>query len=198
MVVIVSQFVGWLAFVIGTLVLGVALRRNPSQEFAENTSRMVHFLYFAGVVFPGVLAIFHPGLDRLDELLGIPSLPFKPIAFVAGTIFLLIGLYFTLTSNKALRQLGRGTNAFILTQQIVAGDIYQRTRDPMSLGYYLICVGIGLVAGSTYITLGSLIALIPAHLFFLKYFEELELELRFGESYRQYRRIVPFLIPKWR
>lgn len=33
-------------------------------------------------------------------------------------------------------------------------------------------------------------------IFFLKFFEELELELRFGESYKQYKQKVPFLIPK--
>jgi hypothetical protein len=36
---------------------------------------------------------------------------------------------------------------------------------------------------------------IPAHIFFLKYFEELELELRFGESYLQYKKDIPLLIP---
>jgi protein-S-isoprenylcysteine O-methyltransferase Ste14 len=42
-----------------------------------------------------------------------------------------------------------------------------------------------------------LLAIVPAHLFFLKFFEELELSLRFGESYRQYKQKVPFLIPKF-
>ena len=44
---------------------------------------------------------------------------------------------------------------------------------------------------------GVLLALIPAHIFFLKYFEELELELRFGEAYCEYRYRTPFLIPKF-
>jgi protein-S-isoprenylcysteine O-methyltransferase Ste14 len=38
--------------------------------------------------------------------------------------------------------------------------------------------------------------IIPAHLLFLKFFEELELELRFGDTYKQYKQKVPFLIPK--
>jgi protein-S-isoprenylcysteine O-methyltransferase Ste14 len=56
---------------------------------------------------------------------------------------------------------------------------------------------LGFVSGSTFITLVVLLGLIPAHIFFLKYFEELELELRFGESYKQYEQTVPFLIPKF-
>ena len=39
---------------------------------------------------------------------------------------------------------------------------------------------------------------IPAHIFYLKFFEERELELRFGESYMDYKQRVPFLIPRWR
>jgi protein-S-isoprenylcysteine O-methyltransferase Ste14 len=36
---------------------------------------------------------------------------------------------------------------------------------------------------------------IPVHIFYLKYFEEYELELRWGESYAAYRREVSFLMP---
>jgi protein-S-isoprenylcysteine O-methyltransferase Ste14 len=31
---------------------------------------------------------------------------------------------------------------------------------------------------------------------FLKYFEEKELELRFGDSYLEYKKSVPFLVPR--
>jgi len=65
----------------------------------------------------------------------------------------------------------------------------------MSLGGYLIAVGIGLLIGSTYLTVGALLLFIPAHVFYLKYFEEYELELRLGQSYIEYKQRVPFLIP---
>jgi protein-S-isoprenylcysteine O-methyltransferase Ste14 len=187
---------GWSAFVIGTLALGTWLRRNPSKDSAETTSRILHFLFFAGLVFPGVIGVFYPGLAHFDDLLGISPLPFQPVPLVLGILALLIGLYFSLVSNKALQSLGCGANAFKLTKRVVETDIYTRSRNPMSLGYYLVCIGIGLVAGSTFITLGSLLGIIPAHIFYLKYFEELELELRFGQPYLQYKRSVPFLIPQ--
>jgi len=44
--------------------------------------------------------------------------------------------------------------------------------------------------------LGAILGIIPAHILFLKFFEELELELRFGSSYLEYKRRVPFLIPR--
>jgi protein-S-isoprenylcysteine O-methyltransferase Ste14 len=53
------------------------------------------------------------------------------------------------------------------------------------------------VVGSTYIALGALLVVIPVHVFYLKYFEEYELELRLGQPYVEYKRSVPFLLPRW-
>ena len=89
-----------------------------------------------------------------------------------------------------------GKITFRLTKKVVEGDIYRRIRNPMSLGYYLLALSVGFISGSTLLTLGFLLGVIPSHIFFLKYFEELELELRFGESYKEYEQKVPFLIPK--
>ncbi|MDE3091715.1 MAG: hypothetical protein KGJ80_20270, partial [Chloroflexota bacterium] len=75
MFIFVLMAVGWLVFVVGIIACGSWLRKHPSKESAEKNSRVVHLLYFAGLVFPGVLAIFYPGLNRLDELIGIPPLP---------------------------------------------------------------------------------------------------------------------------
>ena len=85
-----------------------------------------------------------------------------------------------------------------VAKRIVDEDIYQRTRNPMSLGYYLLAMAIGLLVGSTAITLAVLLGVIPAHVFFLKYFEEFELGLRFGDAYEAYKRRTPFLIPRFR
>ena len=67
----------------------------------------------------------------------------------------------------------------------------------MSLGFYLGAVGLGLIVGSTYMTLGALLVVIPVHVFYLKCFEEYELELRLGQSYVAYKQQVPFLLPRW-
>ena len=83
-----------------------------------------------------------------------------------------------------------------VSKRVVTGDIYARTRNPMSLGYYLLCAGLGLIAGSTYVTLGSLLGVVPVHLFNLLYFEEYELALRLGQPYLEYRERVPFLFPR--
>jgi protein-S-isoprenylcysteine O-methyltransferase Ste14 len=196
MVVVYLALLGLLAFVMGVGVLGLWLRKHPSKVNAEKSSRIVHFLFFAGLVAPGLVIIFYPGLTHLDGLVGFDPLPWNPFFLIAGIVLAIPGLYFLLVSNKLLRDLGSGANAFRLTKQIVEGDIYKYTRNPMSLGYYLLALSMGFISGSTLLTLAVLLGLVPAHLFFLRFFEELELELRLGESYRQYKRKVPFLIPR--
>jgi protein-S-isoprenylcysteine O-methyltransferase Ste14 len=156
----------------------------------------MHFLFFAGLGVPFLISVFYPGLTHLDVLLGVRPLPSKSFFLIAGILLAIPGLYFLVISNRSLRALGSGANAFRLTRHIVEKDIYQHTRNPMSIGYYLFALGVGFISGSTLVTIGILFGIIPAHLLFLKFFEELELELRFGESYKEFKQKVPFLIPK--
>ena len=189
--------IGVLCFAAGAGITGAWLRRYPSAANAVNTSRFMHALFFAGLVLPALIAMFRPGLAHIDELLGLPPLPARIIFLALGIVLALPGLYLMAITNKLLRARGSGTNAFRLTKRIVADDIYERTRNPMSLGFYLLALAAGFVSGSTGVTLIALLGLIPAHLFFLRYFEELELELRFGASYVDYKNRVPFLLPRF-
>ncbi|HEU0294909.1 MAG TPA: methyltransferase [Anaerolineales bacterium] len=189
--------IGLLFFAVGVGVLGRWLRRHPSKDNAEKSSRVMHFLFFAGLGSPLLLGVFYPGLTHFDELLGLTPLPWRTFFLILGIILAIPGLYFLALTNKLLRALGSGANAFRLTKRIVAADVYKRTRNPMSLGFYLWTLAIGLASGSTFVTLVVLLGWIPTHIFFLKYFEELELELRFGESYLEYKKSVPFLFPNF-
>ena len=196
MAIIVLQVLGSTSFLIGTIVLGAYLRQHPTRQAAEKTSRISHGLYWLGLVLPGTIGIFYPGLANFDQILGLPSLPARPVTLGLGIMVILVGIVLTFSSQMALRRLGQGTNAFLLTQRLVAGNIYARSRNPMSLGYYLLCVGMGLTTGSTYVTFGSLLGIVPLHVFNLLYFEEYELALRLGPSYLEYKQSVPFLIPR--
>jgi protein-S-isoprenylcysteine O-methyltransferase Ste14 len=197
MIVLYLGLFGLVAFVLGVVILGLWLRKHPTKVNAEKSSRILHALFFAGLGAPFLISIFYPGLTHLDELVGLPPLPARPFFLIAGIALTIPGLYFLGISNRSLRALGSGANAFRLTKHIVGTDIYRYTRNPMSLGYYLFSLGVAFISGSTLLTLYVLLGLIPAHLLFLKYFEELELELRFGESYREYKQKIPFLIPKF-
>jgi len=196
MIALYLVLLGLLAFIMGVGILGLWLRKHPSKVNAEKSSRIMHFLFFAGLGTPLLISIFYPGLIHLDELIGLNPLPLKPFFLMIGIVLAIPGLYLLGISNKLLRALGSGANAFRLTKQIVEKDIYKYTRNPMSLGYYLFLLSVGFMSGSTLFTLGVLLGIIPAHVFFLKFFEELELELRFGASYLEYKKSTPFLIPK--
>ncbi len=185
-----------LVFAAGAATLGAWLRGHPSKTNAAKTSRVMHFLYFTSWGLPTAVAVFYPGLTHFDEALGMSPLPARGLFLAIGILLALPGLYLLAITNKALRAIGSGANAFRLTKNVVAQDIYSRTRNPMSLGFYLVTLASALLLGSTVLTAGILLCLIPAHLFFLWYFEEKELELRFGESYLEYRKKVPFLIPR--
>jgi protein-S-isoprenylcysteine O-methyltransferase Ste14 len=192
---VILQVLGTSIFVAGTLALGRWLRRHPTQQRAKRTSRVLHLLFLTALCPPWVVAFFRPRPAWLDRLLGLPSLPRGPLAGALGYFLIATGTYLVIASNLALRQFGQGANVFLLTRRVVQHGIYRHTRNPMSLSLYLACIGLGLASGSTYLTLAALLGVIPPHLFYLKYFEELELELRFGESYRDYRQRVPFLLP---
>lgn len=196
MLVFYPGVLGVVAFVLGTLILGLWLRKHPSKDNADRTSQIMHFLFFAGLGAPFLVVMAYPGLTRLDALVGLEPLPWRPLLVAAAVIIAAPGLYLLAVSNRLLRALGSGANAFRLTKQVVGQDVYRHTRNPMSLGYYLSALALSFLIGSTVLTLYVLVGLIQAHVFFLKFFEERELELRLGEPYRQYRQEVPFLIPK--
>jgi len=187
---------GSIAMAVGAILLGIWLRRKPSKENAERSSRVMHFLFFTGQIAPPFVAFFYPGISRLDELVGLNHLPLRTIFLGIGILLAIPGFYFMAVTNKLLRSIGKGTNAFVLTKHVVNDDIYKRTRNPMSLGFYLLAIALGFVTGSTFATLAAALGIIPSHLIFIKYFEEKELELRFGESYLEYKKNVPFLFPK--
>jgi len=159
---------------------------------------IIHFIGTVCLLLPLIVGLFYTCFISYDELLGIPSLPFKEISVLIGSPLILLSIILFPVSNLALLDQGRGMAGFLLTKNVVRGYLYKLTRNPMSLGIYLGCLGFGLVSSSTYFTLWVLLEVIPSHIFFLKFFEEKELEIRFGQSYLDYKKKVSFLIPNFR
>ena len=196
MLTVVLQMLAWLVFTIGTVALGAWLRTHPGQRSAESASRILHLAFWGGVIPAAVLGLFYPGLTSFDCVLDLPSLPQHSALLVFGVLSLLLGTTLVLVSNVALWLGGRGANAVFLTTRLVTTTIYRHMRNPMSLGLYLWATGIGVVTRSTYLTLAAVLVAIPAHVFYLKCFEEYELELRMGQPYIEYKRDVPFMLPR--
>lgn len=196
MITIVLQGIGVVAFLVGSVWLGRSVRRVEGEAPARRLSRVSHLLFWLGLMVPGFVGLLFPGVSRYDELLGLPSLPWRGPLLIVGSVLLAGGAGLMFGANRALMRLGGGAAAFVLTQRVVSDGIYQRSRNPMSLGFYMACVGVGLVGGSSAVTVGALAVIVPVHVFNLRYFEERELARRFGQSYLDYRTRTPFLLPR--
>lgn len=96
--------------------------------------------------------------------------------------------------NLALR--GLGAPFFIALSRKLATDwLYARTRNPMVLAVLAWGVSLGIWFQSALFLLWVLIIFAPALLFFVKVYEERELEIRFGAAYLAYKSRTPLLFP---
>lgn len=149
------------------------------------------------VFFAALLPAGFIWLARFFEpLITVTWPPFvSPIIIVCAT---LLGIFFIGWATVSLSRMGHGAPAHAApTQKLVVVGPYKLCRNPMQLGGILYYLGIGTFFGTP--TTGIFCAF---GVFFLgtlyhKIIEEKELEQRFGDQYREYKKNVPFLIPKF-
>lgn len=111
------------------------------------------------------------------------------LVIITGAAFLLVVV------NLALKGFGSPT-FIVLSQKLAVEWLYAWTRNPMVLAALAFFVSLGIWFQSALFVLWVLILFTPALLFFIKVFEERELEFRFGVSYREYRSKTPMLFPR--
>ncbi len=173
------------------------------EKFLENARREYSIekrsllLMIAGVFFLGILPVSLVYLSPLlDRQLGLPSLAFGAINLILGLGLAAAGYLFGGWAVYVQFTLGRGTPVPIMaTQQLIIQKPYNYCRNPMALGAIVAFVGIATLAGSISAVAVVLILAI-ALLIYIKTLEEKEMELRFGEAYREYRRQTPFILPR--
>jgi len=91
---------------------------------------------------------------------------------------------------------GGGTPApYDPPKKLVACGVYTRVRNPMMIGVVFVLLGEALLCGSLPILVWCLIFL-QSCLVLIPFWEEPDLECRFGENYLEYKRQVPRWIPK--
>ncbi|MBP7693781.1 MAG: hypothetical protein KA764_17800 [Anaerolineales bacterium] len=86
--------------------------------------------------------------------------------------------------------------AIALSQKLAMEWLYAWTRNPMVLATLALLVAVGLWFKSALFVLWVIDLFAPALLFFVKVYEERELELRFGVPYLPYKSRTPRLFPK--
>ena len=98
-------------------------------------------------------------------------------------------------ANLALKGLG-APFAIALSRKLTVDWLYAWTRNPMVLAGLAFFLSLGIWFQSALFVLWVLILFAPALLFFVKVYEERELELRFGSLYLEYKSRTPMLWPR--
>jgi protein-S-isoprenylcysteine O-methyltransferase Ste14 len=149
-------------------------------------------LYSAGfVLLWGYLAI---QVRPLDQRLGGALPTWTP---AAGIGLMVVGGLIAAMCIGGFVIWGHGTPApFDAPRRFVAQGPYRFVRNPMYIGGWAVLAGYGLVQRSPAILWLSLVMIGCAHLFVVLY-EEPNLERRFGEDYRAYKRAVRRWLPRF-
>ena len=176
----------WLAFPL-TWIGRKFLDRRPTAARAVWTTTLVHV--GVGLTFgvPLVRAIV-THRHWSGWTLPVPSRIGLALVLVTGAACSLIVL------NLALR--GLGAPAIALSRRLASDWCYAWTRNPMVLAALALFLSLGIWFRSALFTLWVIAVFAPALLFFVKVFEERELELRFGAPYLEYKARTPMLLPR--
>jgi protein-S-isoprenylcysteine O-methyltransferase Ste14 len=153
---------------------------------------------FAIVVLPFTVAVLVPlWLARRAELTPGPAVSAGGLALQAsGLCVLAIGLALFVASLLRFATEGRGTLApWDPPRRLVARGPYRYVRNPMISGVLLVLLGEALVLRSRPHLMWAC-TFFAINAVYIPLLEEPDLELRFGESYREYRRHVPRLVPR--
>jgi protein-S-isoprenylcysteine O-methyltransferase Ste14 len=163
------------------------LDRQPTMSRAVWLTTLVHLgLGFTfGVPFIRAVTTYR---DWSGWVLPVPSGVGLVLVIISGAAFLLVVV------NLALK--GLGAPFFIsLSRKLAVDWLYAWTRNPMVLAGLALFLSLGIWFQSALFVLWVLVLSGPALLFFVKVYEERELEVRFGASYLEYRSKTPMLFP---
>jgi len=160
------------------------LDRRPTIERAAALSLLVHYLV---IILLGCALIV---AFRFTQAYPIARIAFPrkislPVVQITGALAVLTVV------NLAIGGLGLPFAA-VQSRMIATRWLYARCRNPMGL-YSLLCFISGAVwLQSLHALLWTTLWLAPAWVVFVRLYEERELEIRFGESYLQYKARTPF------
>jgi protein-S-isoprenylcysteine O-methyltransferase Ste14 len=164
------------------------LDRNPSIEHLNWVTSMVHALVM--VLFGiAIIKAIQTGRTWQGWVIGVPRSIGLILVYITGFIALLT------VANLALSGLG-APFAIALSRRLATSWLYTWTRNPMVFSMILFLLAVGLWLQSALFMVWVFALAAPAELTYLKLYEERELEIRFGEAYREYKAKTSFLWPK--
>jgi protein-S-isoprenylcysteine O-methyltransferase Ste14 len=184
-----SIIVGGVLLVYPIVWLGrMILDKQPTTSRAVWITTFVHYalvILFGAAIIRAIIT--HQ--DWPGWTLPIPVDISLPLVIITGAAAL------STVVNLAFKGLG-APFAIALSRKLAVDLWYAWTRNPMVLATLAFFVSLGIWFQSALFVLWVLILFAPALLFFVKMYEERELELRFGASYLEYKSRTPMLFPR--
>jgi protein-S-isoprenylcysteine O-methyltransferase Ste14 len=184
-----SVIVGAVLLVFPATCLGrLMLANQPSKSRVDWITTLVHYcmlILFGTAVIRAILS--HK--DWTGWVLPIPAEIGLGLVIICGAASLLS------VANLALKGLGLPF-AIALSQKLAVDWLYAWTRNPMVLASLCLLVSLGIWYQSALFVLWALFLVSPALLFFVRVYEERELEIRFGAPYLAYKSRTPLLFPR--
>ncbi|MDR1401609.1 MAG: isoprenylcysteine carboxylmethyltransferase family protein [Puniceicoccales bacterium] len=122
--------------------------------------------------------------------------PNAPILAAAGWISLGAGLFLAAWTMRLFDREGEGTAApWAPPRKLVTAGPYGHVRNPMISSVLLMLIGEALLLNANVIFL-LFFLFFGGNMIYFPFFEEKDLEKRFGQEYLEYKRNVPRWIPR--
>jgi len=123
-------------------------------------------------------------------------LPHNTFALIAGLLLIFTGLYIMILTITKFVRIGKGTLApWSPTGKLVIDGMYRYVRNPMIIGVLIVLAGESIAILSLNIFIWTLIFFIINNIWYI-FYEEPDLEKKFGDEYRKYKKSVPRWIPR--
>ena len=164
------------------------LDANATIQRAQRVTPFLH--YFIMIALGSAL------IESVKMALASPRWMNPWLAGLGWGLTIVTGIAATLTVvSLALCGLG-APFAIYLSRRLAASGMYAWTRNPMVLGLVAFLISLGLWTRSGLLVAWTIGLFLPAMLYYLKTYEERELEVRFGKDYLDYKARTPFLWPR--
>jgi len=153
---------------------------------------LVRTLLYLALLILFVIWLF-PYLLSLNRFFPF-SLP--PFLKIPGRILFALGFLLWISCIFLFALRGRGTFQVLdPPREFVVIGPYRYVRNPMYLGAFGILLGSAFASASPALLVIAILLMVVIH-FLVIYYEEPQLERRFGEAYREYCRRVPRWLPR--
>jgi protein-S-isoprenylcysteine O-methyltransferase Ste14 len=164
---------------------------------AKNDRRRVLWSVAGALFWYGAVAIMIWMAPIVDRAMGIRMLIPLALRLTVGIILLLIGVPTVCwTIIRFLRTRGSPI-PFNPPPALVVNGLYRVVRNPMHLGWTVLLIGVAVLMQSFTLLVIFIPLFVLAHIIYLKFVEEKELEKKFGQAYIDYKQKVPMFFPGW-